>query len=601
MGVISRFRNRKNNKDVQEKEYTSLIATQAGKSLFITFKDRQIVMHSPKAPFITLYRGAFDVIKKGRGVAIEDNQKKTIKLVDFSLQKITNGYIIDFFAKGYNVKVEVKENEGNLIFSLASNNTFEKIKLSFFRNPQEKLIGLGESKSYNLTNTTINGYPLSDKQTNISYILNNYLYKARKANSYLSAIDLLISSEKYYLITNEWLFQAAFEENSYHIITKRPPKELIFYFAENITDLYHNFNKIRPILQSIPERAQKGFIITESINKLEKTLSLMHTEKIDATITLIKDIDWQIEQLKPLENLATRYGHRLILRTSPYILVESKDFERYSSQNLLINNKNGEVYTQRIEGKAQSFIDLTNPMAIKYYQDSLSKALQYRKIIGFCAECEHPLPLDAAYPDEDIAHLRAIWLKLFQKAVYEATSAKDEHILLFRGITNETGGYGIALTEAKVANDSLQKGLSSVLPSIATLSVSGAGLTISEIGGKNYNYTKKLNENIFKEWAKIGALSPIMLFSSHYTKFLIKNKHFVSKLMSKRASLLPKINIQLQRIQQGMPPVLPEWIMDDSAKELDVVCFGDSLKAVYKDNSFIISDKNNDIWSNLML
>ncbi len=602
MGVISRFRNRKSNKEkVQEKEYTSLVATQAGKSLFISFKDRQIVMHSPKAPFITLYRGVFDVVKKGNRATVEDSQKKTIKLVDYSLQEIENGYLIDFFAKGYNVRIQLQEDNNKLTFSTESNNLFEKIKLSFFRNPQEKLIGLGESKSYNLNNATINSYPLSDKPAKITNILNNYFSKSRKANSYLSAIDLLVSSDNYYLITNEWFFQASFEDNYYHITTKQPPKEIIFCFAKSITDLYRNLSEFRPIKQNIPERAQKGFIITESINKLEKTLNLLNTQKIAATITLIKDFNWQIEQLKALEAIAIRYGHRLILRTSPYILLESKDFERYSSQNLLIKNKSGEVYTSRIDGKMQSFIDLTNPLAIKYYKDTLNKALKHRKIIGFCAECEYPLPLDVAYPNEDVRQLRAIWQKLFQKAVYEVTSEKEEHILFFRGIANETSRYGIALTEAKVANDSLQKGLPSVLQSMASLSMSGAGLTITEIGGKNYNYTKQLNESVFKEWAKIGALSPIMLFSAHCTKFLIKNKQFIAKLMSKRASLLPKINIQLQRTQQGLPPMLAEWAIDINSKELDAIYFGDSLKAAYKDNHFIISDKNNDIWSLLLL
>ena len=603
MGVISRFRNKKNGKvDKQEKKFTELIASKAGKNLFVSFGDRQIIMHNPRTPFITLYRGSFDVKQKGKTAVLEDNQRKTIKLVDFSLQEIENGYKIDFFAKGYNVQVELTQLESKLVISANSNYSFEKVKLSFKRSQEEKLIGLGESKSYNLLNNCINCYPLGDGGHNFSTIVKDYISKNKKTSSYLSVIDSIISSNQYFIKVNEPLFQAIFEENFYHILAPKAPKQLEFYFLDDIQGVYNTLSSIYPNKQSIPERLQQGFIITERINKLEKTLKVLNNEKIPATATLIKDIDWQPEQIKALETIATRYGHRLILRTFPYAIVGNKDFQHYSNQDLLIKSLNGDIYVQRIEGKDQAFIDLTKPLAIKYYKEKLAAALKYKKVIGFCAECEYPLPLDADYKGEDVKQLRTIWLKLFQKTVWEAASEQQEKILLFRGVCAETSQYGIALTEAKLPNNSTAFGLHSVLPSMVSLASSGAGLAISEIGGANNGIVKYLSVPLFKEWTKLGILSPIMLFSDNTNKLILKNKHFIFALMKKREMLLPLINNQLELIAKGLPAIAPSWLLVETQETTSqAVYFGEHLQIYTENERFKIRYKKNANWETLLI
>ena len=603
MGVIGRFRNKKTGKaDEPAPKFAPLVATPAGKSLFISLGGRQIIAHNPKTPFITLYRGTFDVKQKGKTAIFEDKQLKTIKLVNYSLQEVDNGYKVEFSAKGYSIQVNLLQKDKKVVVSTSSTSNFEKIKLSFKRAQGEQLAGLGESKTYNLLNTSINCYPLGDTDISFTNIVKDYLGKSKKTKSYLSAIDLLLSSKKYLLKTNEPLFQATFEEESYHIITPNAPQQIEIYSADDTQELFDTLANIYPNKQSIPERLQQGFVITERISKLEKTLKTLNTEKIPASVTLIKDIDWQIEQLKGLEGLATRYAHRLILRVLPYAIVGSKDYDYYFGQDLLIKCLDGSTYITRIEGKNQAFIDLTKPLAVKYYKEKLTTALKNKKIIGFCAECSYPLPLDADYKGEDVRRLRTIWLKLFQKAVWEVASAKEEKILLYRGVCAETSQYGVALTEQKQSNNSAIYGLDSVLPSIVSLSLSGAGIVVAEIGGSNSDIVSILKETTFKEWAKLGILSPIMLFSDTATKLILKNKQYIFALMKKRQELMPLINTQIEQTRQGIPATIPAWLIEET-QELprECVCFGKSLLVFTENEYFRIRYKKEDNWESLII
>lgn len=638
MKLFNRFS--KNKKNITAKSKDKMLLGQAkkeplkiidqGKHLNVSIRGLTIFSHSASAPFISVSRGKFSLKQKGIKAVVDEYDRKTIKLIDYEVKKENVDTVIHFSNKGYEVKVILEENTKGLKISFESNNNFEIIKFNFKRKTGEYLLGLGETKADNLIDLEVNSYPLYNANEDgllLKSVLKDSLNRNEKHTPSISISNTLLSSEKYLMqVEHPLRVKYDFKKEITSITLGSTPKSISFIFGNEFNDIYKTLNTLRPNNQQVPERLQKGIAISESKEKLEKTLKLLFDEKVGASVTIIKDSNWKDEELKSLDTIATRYGHRLILRTTPYVSRENEDFKELSAKGFFVLSKNSEVYLERIEGKAQAFIDLTNPKAVKYYQEKLSKALKWRKIMGFLAECKYPFPLNCL-SSLNAEELRANWITTYHKIVREVIDEKQDGVLLLRGVNSHSAEYGIVLTEEKHADSSSDFGLKSVLPSVISLGASGNGLVLSEIGGEINRLRIKCDDETFKDWIRLGALFPVMIFGSNCIKQLIKHKQFLKRVMEEREQIIPFISMQLSLIKNSIPPVMPEWfyleekemnkkentISDNeenseyfqiapiNENEEEDIYFSEKMKITFTENSFYVSVKRGTSWEKIRL
>jgi hypothetical protein len=602
MKLIDRLRNRKNNAEtVQEQKSIPLIVDRQGKSFSVSIAKRTYIEHTSKMPFITLYRGVFRPAQKGKRVVVEDRERKTVKLELQSLEKTDEGYILGFASRGYSVQVKLEEAEHGFILSAYSDNQFEKIRFTFCRDKRERLIGLGDTKADNLMNTSVISYPLEATET--SGILNTFARKDTRQIESLSASDVILSSQNYLILVNEPLFRAVFEQDRFHIVCPKAPQNIRFFVNADYSSLFGQSSSIRPNGQELPARLQEGIVVTERIKELERSLKTLNANKIPACTTLIRDADWNDADLDLMEKAATRWGHRLILRVSPYIAEGDKDYDEFVKNNLVIKDSKEKVICFKYEGKKRAYIDLTRPTAIQYYKEKLNNALKCSKVIGFLAECPHLIPLNACCKEESPAHLRSIWLKLFQKAVSETLADREESVLLLRGATSQSNNYGVVIAEAKEEKSPAQTA-ADLIKSMLSLSASGAGLTLMIIGDND----AKLSQDSFKTQTKLASVLPVMIFGENATKLLVKQKAYVQKVIKQRIAILTQINNQLELARIGIPPIAPEFVFTDKDDNFtykdekdNIVCFGEKIKVLYNNLHNIVNYKDGDKWRRLLL
>ena len=209
---------------------------------------------------------------------------------------------------------------------------------SLLQRQRERLIGLGDTKADNLMNTSVISYPLEATET--SGILNTFARKDTRQIESLSASDVILSSQNYLILVNEPLFRAVFEQDRFHIVCPKAPQNIRFFVNADYSSLFGQSSSIRPNGQELPARLQEGIVVTERIKELERSLKTLNANKIPACTTLIRDADWNDADLDLMEKAATRWGHRLILRVSPYIAEGDKDYDEFV-RTILLSGQQG--------------------------------------------------------------------------------------------------------------------------------------------------------------------------------------------------------------------------------------------------------------------
>lgn len=196
-------------------------------------------------------------------------------------------------------------------------------------------------------------------------------------------------------------------------------------------------------------------------------------------------------------------GIRICVWINPYIAQESALFLEGMEKGYFLNRRNGDVWQWDMWQPGMALVDFTNPGAVKWYQDGLSRLLDMG-VDCFKTDFGERIPTDVVYYNgADPVKMHNYYTYLYNKAVYEILEqkrGKGEAVLFARSAT--AGGQkfpvhwgGDCWSDYESMEQSLRGGLS--------LTSSGFGFWSHDIGG----FESKSTPDVYKRWCAFGLLS----------------------------------------------------------------------------------------------
>ncbi|HVZ36164.1 MAG TPA: alpha-xylosidase, partial [Polyangiaceae bacterium] len=196
-------------------------------------------------------------------------------------------------------------------------------------------------------------------------------------------------------------------------------------------------------------------------------------------------------------------GLRVSLWINPYIAERSHLFEEGMREGYLLKRPNGDVYQRSHWQPGLSYIDFTNPAAVRWFQEQLRRLLRMG-VDCFKTDFGEEIPTDVVYFDgSDPELMHNYYTYLYNKAVFELLEEQKgpgQACVFARSGTvgsqcfpvhwggDSTGDYGSMA-------ESLRGGLS--------LALSGFAFWSHDIGG----FETKASAAVYKRWVAFGLLS----------------------------------------------------------------------------------------------
>lgn len=293
-------------------------------------------------------------------------------------------------------------------------------------------------------------------------------------------------------------------------------------------------------------------------------------------------------------------GIRTLGYINPFLALEGSLYKEASQKNLLVKKKNGSEYHVVVTTFPAALLDLTNPETREWIKNVIKTNMIGIGLSGWMADFGEYLPTDAVLFDgtpAELYHNRypVEWAKINKEAIEEAGKL-GEIVFFMRAGNLRSGVYSTLFWHGdQMVNWSKDDGLPSVIVAAQSMSMSGLGLTHSDIGGyttlaKNVPeliWTKRTKE-LFMRWAEQATFTVVM--RTHEGNWPDENWQFDSDdetllhfaRMSKVHSLLkPYIKFLVERhVSQHMPIIMPlkmVYNIEESEKFKYEYLFGEDL------------------------
>ncbi|RJX24448.1 MAG: alpha-glucosidase [Acholeplasma sp.] len=235
----------------------------------------------------------------------------------------------------------------------------------------------------------------------------------------------------------------------------------------------------------------------------------------------------------------------------------------------LVLNQLQDVYHIQSTTFQAGIVDLTHPKAYAWYKEVIKKEMIGLGMKGWMADFGEYLPIDAVIhqgnPEEVHNLWPVLWAKLNHEAIVESNK-EDELFFFVRAGYSETVKYAPSLWAGDQHVDySNEDGLPSAIVSALSLSVSGVGITHSDIGGYTTILHMKRSKELLIRWAEMNVFSPIFRF--HEGNQPDKNVQFdhdedTLKHMARLSEMFKQLSSYTERIQKdyvthGYPLIRP--------------------------------------------
>ncbi|GHU86977.1 alpha-glucosidase [Clostridia bacterium] len=226
---------------------------------------------------------------------------------------------------------------------------------------------------------------------------------------------------------------------------------------------------------------------------------------------------WNRELYPRLDKLIpelTSRNVRVLANINPHLSIEGRMFAEASAKGYLIKKPEGGNYITDMGGFMAGHVDLSNTDACTWFKELIKTNILGLGFSGYMADMGAFLPDDAVlFSKEDPvkAHnswaLR--WAKLNRQAIREAGRSGDTVFF------TRTGYFGSnAYTPLSTAGDlnagwGKQDGLPAALTAMLSMSMTGMGLSVSEVGGTMSVLAGRTKE-LFLRWLEWAAFTPVM-------------------------------------------------------------------------------------------
>ncbi|MBV1709757.1 MAG: alpha-glucosidase [Erysipelothrix sp.] len=408
------------------------------------------------------------------------------------------------------------------------------------------------------------------------------------------------------------------------------PESLMFYQGKNIADclgfLSEKIGKHPRLPQWVSSGAivasqggwQKAFDLAEKIqNGQGKVVAIWSQDWSGQLITQFGTQvfwNWQVDNelyhdAKEKIALLQSKGICFLGYINTFLKEDTVLFREAKGMNYLVKTKEDVPYLIKSTTFQAGIVDLTNPQAFDWYKKVIQREMIDLGLGGWMADFGEYLPTDAVIFDPKGAHkMHNVWPDLWARCNYEAISErkKENEIFIFNraGFTHTHKFTHSMWVGDQHVDFSKEYGLPSVIVAMLSLSMSGKGVSHSDIGGYTTIFHMKRSEELLMRWAEMNVFSPV--FRTHEGNRPESNvqvdanskvlNHFC-RMSSLFAQLEPYHQYVLDEYhEKGLPLVRPMFLISDEKEAYQQkyqYMYGDSILVapVIEEKSTVI-----DVW-----
>lgn len=588
-----------------------------GESFEILWGNRVILRHSKEKPFLTLGNGSASY-SMGRGTfKIKDRLKEKITPKEYNVISDTDSTEIACECQDYDFRVIIREDGDRLTVSFEGNTErFNRLMIRFPSATNEHIYGCGEQfTEFDLKGKKVKVW-VSEHQQFKSLVMKVLKRKMGGRKDRVKSFGhyttyycspSFISSEKYFLhVDDAYYMEFDFTRYENHeLYIYGIPKRIMIVRAENFEGLMGMLTELTGRMADLPPWVYNGAILgiqggTENVrHKLKKSLDK------EVRVSAVWCQDWEgsrmtsfgkqlmwnwrwDEKLYPgldeeIKSMNEK-GIRFLGYINPFLAVEGDLYREASSKGYTVKDRSGKEYLVKITTFPAAMVDLTNPCAFSWIKEVIKANMIGIGLSGWMADFGEYLPADAVlYAGKSSEGFHNIWPVLWAKAnseaVYEA-GKRGEILVFMRSGFFETPKYAPLVWNGDQHVDwSMDYGLPSVIPAMLSLSMSGCGISHSDIGG--YTTLPGINreKELFMRWAELSAFTPVM--RTHEGNRPDDNWQFDSD------DETIKHFARMTRIHNVLAPYLKELVVQNSEKGIPMVrplfmYYNDELNYVQK-------------------
>lgn len=501
-----------------------------------------LIKHTEKDPFISAGKGISQIEMYRGNFTVKENLKEKIGLSKYEINSEKNE--IKLYNGDYYVDLLLKEEDGRLVFLFTgSSKNINRIYLKIESDKNEKVYGLGEQFSY--LNLRGRNYPIWTREQGVGRNKNTIVtfladVEDKAGGDYHTTFfpqPTYVSSKKYFLHVEETSYMDFdFSNEDYHYITIwSVPEKVVIGAEKSYEELLDNMTNLLGKQPALPDWLYNGVIIgvqggTEAClkklkNSKDKGLDVVGIWAQDwegKRITpfgkrLMWDFRWNPDEYPELDKEIHKLKEnniRFLGYINPYLAVEGKQYKKAAENGYLVLNKSKEVYLVDMGSFNAGIVDLTNQDAYDWYKDEIKKNMIEFGLGGWMADFGEYLPADAVMKKgcgEKIHNLYPVlWAKLNREALEEEKVLGDVFFFTRSGYSR-TGNYSTMMWNGDQNVDfSLDDGLASAIVGSLSLTMSGFGLSHSDIGGYTTLFEVKRSKELFQRWAAFAAFTPLM-------------------------------------------------------------------------------------------
>ena len=463
------------------------------------------------------------------------------KKIENFLVEGNNHYIV--FDEG-RLKVEVVKN--NVHFIPEGLDKYDKMWFYLPSKKDERFYGTGEVfTEFNLKGKKADIWVaehINVKQTTIKLLNNLFGFRhvnfVRGFDSYESYYvqPTFISSDKYFYHSDATARSVFKFKKAQTIIQTDQIASFWISYADDFESLMTNLTEIVGRQPELPDWVYDGQILgiqggtdvmMEKYNKV-----VAHNGKVNGIwiqdwegrrVTAVgKQLFWNWEWDKELyPNLdkkikeLNKQGVKVLGYCNPFLAIEKPLYKEATSKGYCVKDKDGNDYLVKITTFPAAMVDLTNPDAYNWIKEIIKKNMIDFGLSGWMADFGEYLPPDSVlFSGENAEYIHntwpALWAKVNREAVEE--SGKLGEIMFFtRAGYSGTPKQTLMMWNGDNHPDfSKDFGLPSIVPAMLSLTLSGCGLSHSDIGGYTSIMNLRRDMDVYKRWFEMNTFSPLM-------------------------------------------------------------------------------------------
>ena len=202
---------------------------------------------------------------------------------------------------------------------------------------------------------------------------------------------------------------------------------------------------------------------------------------------------------------------------NPFMALEGELYKYASEKGWCVKDKEGKDYLVTITTFPAAMIDLTNKDAYDWYKSIIQKNMIDLGMGGWMADFGEYLPVDSVLSsgeDPFIMHnlWPELWAKLNKEAIEERGKTGEVFFFTRAGYTKTAAYSPMMWTGDQHVDWSVDDGIPSVITAMLSLSMSGFGLSHSDVGGYTTVMKMTREEELLLRWTELDAFTPMMRY-----------------------------------------------------------------------------------------